>query len=204
MGAKRKSLKKLLLSRIMISVFIIIVIITEFNMNRQSTEVQKLTRDVLARESVTYSSEIYNWWNTIETRVMQTADVWKNSPYMTNTEAHELLLSLTAADPDSQDIYVANGKDNSFLDGSGWVPDDTFVFTDRAWYQGAIKAGGAIYTSDPYVDASTGKTCLACSILLSVFIICFSIFSEFSSFFIFLEISSCSKVFLLPLFFQIR
>lgn len=167
MGSKRKSLKKLLLSRTMISVFIIIVIITEFNMNRQSTEVQKLTRDVLARESVTYSSEIYNWWNTIETRVMQTADVWKNSPYMTNTEAHELLLSLTAADPDSQDIYVANGKDNSFLDGSGWVPDDTFVFTDRPWYQGAIKAGGAIYTSDPYVDASTGKTCLACSILLS-------------------------------------
>ena len=78
-----------------------------------------------------------------------------------------MLLELTANDPDSQDIYIAYGNENVFLDGSGWIPDETFVFTDRPWYQGAINKNGEIFTSDPYVDASTGKTCLACSILLS-------------------------------------
>ncbi len=58
------------------------------------------------------------------------------------------------------------GAESVFLDGSGWVPDDNFVFTDRAWYKGAIEKGGDIYTSEPYIDASTGKTCLACSIMI--------------------------------------
>ena len=54
-----------------------------------------------------------------------------------------------------------------FLDGSGWTPDGTFVFTDRAWYLGALEKKGDIYTpSEPYVDASTGKTCLACAVML--------------------------------------
>ena len=77
-----------------------------------------------------------------------------------------MLLRLTEEDPDSQDIYMAYGLTGKFLDGSGWVPDDTFVFTDRAWYTGAVAKNGAIYTSEPYLDASTGKTCLACSILI--------------------------------------
>jgi methyl-accepting chemotaxis protein len=58
------------------------------------------------------------------------------------------------------------GSSGKFFDGSGWVPDDSFVFTDRPWYIGAVKAGGEVFSSDPYVDASTGKTCIACSIMI--------------------------------------
>ena len=166
MNKKRKSLKRILLGRVLIAVTVIIVIITEFSMNRQSEHIKSLSMSLLARESVSYSYEIYNWWSLIESRVQQTADVWRNSPEMEYEEARQMLLALTAADPDSQDIYVAYGDDMTFLDGSGWIPDETFVFTDRPWYQGAIAAKGALYTSEPYVDASTGKTCLACSILL--------------------------------------
>ncbi len=163
---KRKSLKKILLGRVLIAVTVIIIIITEFSMNRQSEQIKDLTMSLLARESVTYSHEIYNWWSLIEGRVQQTADVWKNTPDLSYSEAREMLLALTEADPDSQDIYVAYGNDMTFLDGSGWIPDDTFDFTDRPWYKGAINQNGALYVSDPYVDASTGKTCLACSVLI--------------------------------------
>ncbi len=163
---KRKSLKKIILGRVLIAVTIIIIIITEFSMNRQSEQIRDLSVSLLTRESVTYSHEIYNWWSLIESRVQQTADIWKSSPDMSYDEARNMLLDLTAADPDSQDIYVAYGKDMTFLDGSGWIPDDTFDFTDRPWYKGAIAAGGELYVSDPYVDASTGKTCLACSVEL--------------------------------------
>ena len=165
-GSKRKSLKQILLTLIITSVVVIIAIITVISIRLESIEMISLTESVLSRESISYANEIYNWWGSIQGRVQQTADVWKNTPEMTYDEALKMLLALTELDPDSQDIYIGYGKDMTFLDGSGWVPDASFVFTDRAWYIGAIEKNGEIYTSDPYIDASTGKTCLACSILL--------------------------------------
>ncbi len=166
MDRKRKSLKQILILRVLLSVVIVIIILTGVIINQQEKQEQELTESLLARESINYSSEIYSWWRTIQTRVQQTADIWKNAPEMTYDEARTLLLELTKSDPDSQDVYVAYENDMTFLDGSGWIPDETFDFTSREWYTGAIALKGKLFTSAPYVDASTGKTCLACSILL--------------------------------------
>ena len=163
---KRKSLKKTLLSRIIIFVAVMIVIITQISIKLASDNIQSLMNNVLARESVTYAAEIHNWWSNIMTRVGQTADVVKNLPETSYDDTLAMLLKLTADDPDSQDIYMAYGNENVFLDGSGWVPDETFVFNDRPWYKGALDKKGDIYSSEPYVDASTGKTCLACSVMV--------------------------------------
>lgn len=164
---KRKSLKKTLLSKIIIYVAVMIVIITQITVKLAVDNIQFLTNSVLAKESVAYASEISNWWSSIEERVSQTADVIRNLPAASSEDMLAMLLELTKLDPDSQDIYMAYGDTSVFLDGSGWVPDDTFVFTDRAWYQGALAKNGDIYTSDPYVDASTGKTCLACAVMVA-------------------------------------
>ncbi len=90
----------------------------------------------------------------------------KNTPDLKYDDALKMLLKLTEIDPDSQDIYIAYGDTNKFLDGSGWTPDADFVFTDRPWYIGAIEKKGEVFSSEPYVDASTGKTCIACSEML--------------------------------------
>ncbi len=164
---KRKSLKKTLLSKIIIYVAIIIIMITQISIKIAADNIQSLTNNILARESATYASEIHSWWNSIEERVGQTADVMRNIPELSYDDALAMVLKLTEADPDSQDIYLAYGESGVFLDGSGWVPDETFVFTDRPWYQGAIAQKGALYSSEPYVDASTGKTCLACAVMIS-------------------------------------
>ncbi|MCR5409726.1 MAG: methyl-accepting chemotaxis protein [Lachnospiraceae bacterium] len=163
---KRKSLKKSMLSKIIISVAIIIVIITQISIKLASDNIQNLTNNILARESETYSREIESWWSNICQRVSQTADIMRNTPEMSNDDTLAMLLELTSLDPDSQDIYMAYGDTGVFLDGSGWIPDDTFVFTDRPWYVGAIQKNGEIFSSEPYVDASTGKTCLACSVMI--------------------------------------
>ena len=163
---KRKSLKKTLLSKIIIYVAILIVIITQISIKIAVDNIQYLTNNILARESVTYAAEVHNWWSSIEERVDQTANVIKNIPELSYDDMLSMLLSITASDPDSQDVYMAYGDTGKFLDGSGWIPDDTFVFTDRAWYKGALEKKGAIYSSEPYVDASTGKTCLACAVMI--------------------------------------
>lgn len=164
---KRKVLKRVLLTQIIVFVAIIIVIITQISIKLQADNIQSLTNTVLARESASYANEVSSWWSEIETRVQTTADVFRNAPTLTPDESLTILLELTKVDPDSQDIYMAYGKENIFLDGSGWLPPSDFQFTDRAWYQGALAKNGEIYTSEPYVDASTGKTCLACAILVS-------------------------------------
>ncbi len=161
---KRKSLKKTLLSKIIICVAIIIVIITQISIKLASDNIQSLTNNILARESATYAGDIQSWWSGVCERVGQTADIMRNTPELSYDDALAMLLKLTELDPDSQDIYLAYGDTGKFLDGSGWVPDDTFVFTDRPWYTGAIQQNGEIFSSEPYLDASTGKTCLACSI----------------------------------------
>ncbi|MBR6159748.1 MAG: hypothetical protein IKQ40_05545, partial [Lachnospiraceae bacterium] len=130
---KRKSLKKSLLSKIIIYVAIMIVIITQISIKIAVDNIQSLTNRILARESVTYASEVHSWWGGIEERVMQTANIIRNTPAMSYDDTLAMLLKLTELDPDSQDIYMAFGDTSKFLDGSGWVPDDTFVFTDRAW-----------------------------------------------------------------------
>ncbi len=163
---KRKSLKKVLLTEIIAFVAIIVLIITGINIKMETDKISELTQSVLSKESLSYANEVYNWWSNIEQRVAQTSDVIGNLPEQSYDDTLAMLLTLTELDPDSQDIYMAYGETGKFLDGSGWIPDDTFVFTDRAWYTGAVEAGGAIYTSDPYVDASTGKTCLACAVLV--------------------------------------
>ncbi len=163
---KRKSLKNSLLSKIIICVAIIIVVITQISIKLASDNIQSLMHSVLARESATYASEIHNWWSSVEERVAQTANVMRTTPELSYDEALAMLLDLTELDPDSQDIYLAYGETGTFLDGSGWIPDDTFVFTDRPWYLGAIQKNGSIYSSEPYIDASTGKTCLACAVMV--------------------------------------
>ena len=166
MQKKRRSLKQIFLVLTIAAVVLIIGILTYVSIGKQAKDIESLTQSLLGRESVSYSYEIYNWWSLIENRVEQTADVIRNAPEMSYDDTLKMLLALTAEDPDSQDIYMAYGGDMTFLDGSGWIPSEDFVFTDRAWYQGALAANGAIYTSDPYVDASTGKTCLACAIMV--------------------------------------
>ena len=132
----------------------------------QASKISSLTESVLGKESISYSSEIGNWWSNVEQRVQQVADVLKNTPELNYDDALKMLLKLTEIDPDSQDIYIAYGDTNKFLDGSGWTPDADFVFTDRPWYIGAIEKKGEVFSSEPYVDASTGKTCIACSEML--------------------------------------
>ena len=163
---KRKSLKKTLLSKIIIYVAIMIVIITQISIKLASDNIQSLTNNILARESVTYSNQVHNWWSGIEERVGQTSEVIKNLPEQSNEDMLAMLLKITASDPDSQDIYMAYADTMTFLDGSGWEAPDDFAFTDRPWYIGAIGNKGGLFTTEPYVDVITGKTCLACSVMI--------------------------------------
>ena len=53
------------------------------------------------------------------------------------------------------DVYLAIGKDY-FYDGGGWVPDEGYDPTTRAWYQNG-QGKSSIVIGDPSVDMTTGQ-----------------------------------------------
>lgn len=167
MNKKRRSLKQILLTEIIAFVAIMIMIIVAISSKIQLSKVRILSETLIARESVAYANEVYSWWHSIEERVKQTGDVLRNTPKMSYEDTLAMLLKLTELDPDSHDVYMAYGDDMTFLDGSGWVPDETFDFLGRVWYQGAIANNGEIYSSEPYHDAATDSTSIACSVLVA-------------------------------------
>ncbi len=167
MTSKRKSLKKTLLTRMIIYVAIMIVVITQISIKLAADNIETLTYNILARESATYASQIHGWWQSIEDRVQQTADVMRNSPDMSYDDTLAMLLKLTELDPDSHDIYMSYGDTGVFLDGSGWIPDEDFEFMEREWYKGALAGNGELFSSQPYLDAATGNVSIACSIMIS-------------------------------------
>ncbi len=163
---KRNSLKKALLLEIIFFAVVMMLIISIVNIKRQSDEITDLSNTILAEESVSYSDDVYSWWHSIEDRTEQIANIYKNIPAMSHEDTQAMLMKLTELDPDSQDIYMAIGTENLFLDGTGWIPDEGWDFTTRAWYEGAMSAGGKLTFTEPYVDVITGKTCISCSLLV--------------------------------------
>ena len=63
-----------------------------------------------------------------------------------------------ASETDSITTGIYGYINGEFLDGSGWVPDDDYIPTERPWYVDAITSGDEVNYVSPYVDEMTGDT----------------------------------------------
>lgn len=85
----------------------------------------------------------------------------------------ELLRYLSDATTQMQQQFDVNFTglygyiNGEYIDGSGWVPPEGYTATERNWYTEAVKAGGKMIVSAPYVDAQTGEVVVSFSQMLS-------------------------------------
>lgn len=56
--------------------------------------------------------------------------------------------------------------DGSYVDGSGWEPDEGYVPEERQWYKDAVEAAGDVALVSPYLDQQTGEMIMSVSRLL--------------------------------------
>ena len=78
---------------------------------------------------------------------------------------HETDSIISVIDDNYTGLYgYINGE---YLDGSGWVPDDDYVATERPWYIRAANSEGEIVLVDPYLDSQTGTIMMTIAKLLS-------------------------------------
>lgn len=71
----------------------------------------------------------------------------------------------TDFDSDYSGIYGYIG--GVYLDGAGWIPEEDYVPTERAWYISAKEAGNVTVITPPYLDARTGEVLISISRLLN-------------------------------------
>ena len=68
---------------------------------------------------------------------------------------------VSTLDPSTTGLY--GWFDNTYLDGSGWVPDDDYVPTERPWYIQTMESDREITFVDPYLDMQTKTVMLTVS-----------------------------------------
>ena len=74
--------------------------------------------------------------------------------YLTNQTSS--VLSLTSGNTTGLYGYI-NGE---FMSGSGWIPDESYIATERPWYIDARAAIGRVAIVDPYIDEMSGTVML--------------------------------------------
>ncbi|MDE5777600.1 MAG: methyl-accepting chemotaxis protein [Lachnospiraceae bacterium] len=114
-----------------------------------------------------YSSQIDNkmsekiaFINTVATGV---------SSGMTDLDYYAYVDAMVEQYDDVSAVYVCLKKDGVvYSDGimtymsGGWLPEEDFVVSERAWYSGAVNTQG-VYVAEPYVDEQSGNICITLS-----------------------------------------
>ncbi|MCR5330583.1 MAG: response regulator [Lachnospiraceae bacterium] len=75
---------------------------------------------------------------------------------------------------EKEEIEKGNrGCFNLYIAGKGWdiIPgfddrSEDFEATGRDWYRGAVRNGGSVYLTSPYIDVVTGNICYTVSVML--------------------------------------
>ena len=98
---------------------------------------------------------------TVESLLDNKTDNGKILQYLTE-ETEDVVATI---DPGSTGLYgYINGE---YLDGSGWVPEDDYVPTERPWYRQTINSDEEITLVDPYLDAQTNTVMMTVARLLN-------------------------------------
>ena len=162
---KSDTIKKLLISVLVIA-FFVGVVLSYYNM------LYDQTRDGIIKNGQSAAIQSKNY---LSSYLSTSIDAIKLTAYTidgmlendkTNAEILDYLVGQSTAITstvfeNTTGIYgYINGE---YLDGSLWIPDESFVPTQRPWYTKTMENNGNVTLIDPYLDAQTGKITMTIS-----------------------------------------
>ena len=144
---------------ILMIVFFLCVIVAYYLMLRNSTKeriIRECERDATASVKeidgyIAISDEFIDLTGyTVDDMIAEGRSLQDILKYMTDQSSAVVNILPEA----STGIY--GFVDGTFLDGSGWEPDDDYVPQERPWYIKARAGMGKVVVVDPYIDEETG------------------------------------------------
>lgn len=140
---------------------VFIIIISFFTLARNM--VLKSSQESLKEEAQKYGEQISSWTNQIfsELQVYQNTI---NSGIFADDKEVLAYLETTCDKNEAYPVGLYMGDDSGvYLDGSGWVPGDDWVLTERDWYMDG-KDNEILAFGEPYYDSMTGQMCVSASV----------------------------------------
>lgn len=120
------------------------------------------SNDQIKNQEVQYYASLIDAWLERETAVIEIGRAYLESmETMDEQTIAGFLVNETAAAKNVSDIYVGF-EDKTFIDGTGWIPEEDWDCTQRSWFTNAVDADGKVY-GEPYVDAITGDMVIGVS-----------------------------------------
>lgn len=136
---------------------VLVMIIIYFMLVRQ--EILTRSREKFSLESQYYAEKISTWIDSVLNEVTIYKDMIERLG-LENESVYELMgTSVDTHEAYPYGLYMGDDLGNYF-DASGWVPEEDYVVTERAWYQEGLAHPLPAF-GEPYVDAMTGGTCVS-------------------------------------------
>ncbi|MBQ3513053.1 MAG: methyl-accepting chemotaxis protein [Lachnospiraceae bacterium] len=164
MNKKRQKKKGMSIRMRLIGIIIpivLVLIVSFFALARNV--VIKLSQEKLQAKSEVYTEEISNWSN----QIFGELQIYQNTIEDGNFEDDAAILKYLETTLDKNESYPIGlymGDDSGiYLDGSGWVPGDDWVLTERDWYVDG-KDNEEFAFGEPYYDSMTGQVCVSASV----------------------------------------
>ena len=156
-------------------VIIFVILLVALTLSEGCAAFYKSVKESISLQSqlnAKQSAEEFNSYMISSTNSIQLTAYALNGMIKANRPAEEILKFLTI-----ETNNIRNSVDENFtglygwinghyLDGSGWIPDEDFVPTERPWYTTTFAHDSKIVYIKPYVDAETQNVMMTLSMLL--------------------------------------
>ena len=127
--------------------------------------VYKMAKEELQSEALGYTEQISGWTNQIFGELQVYQDTIESGIFENDDE----ILKYMEGSVEKNDAYPVGlymGDDSGvYLDGSGWVPGEDWILTERDWYVDG-KDNETLAFGEPYYDSMTGQVCVSASVLV--------------------------------------
>lgn len=142
---------------------VLVMILIFFTLTRN--EILNLSKDKMALEAANCSEDINKW----SEQTINELNIYKSVIEKTST-SDERTLEIMKTSYEFNEAYpyglYLGDENGTYLDASGWIPEDDFVVTERNWYiEGREHESFAF--GEPYVDAMTGDVCVSATAIVN-------------------------------------
>ena len=150
----------------MIAVFIVIVAAIIFA--RSKTVIEKEAVSSLHNESMAYATDVSTRRESIKTYYDGIIDVLQKTEYASDAEMLEsLTIAMDKFEETSAGLYIGL-TDKSYLDPSGWVPDEGYDPTTRDWYREGA-SNKVMTVGEPYLDLDSNSMVVSATRMVKLF-----------------------------------